>query len=114
MNRSAHAYLVECYAPGIDALAVERAGARARAACERMIHGGAIVAYLGAVLVAEDEVVFHAFRGQTAGDVAAASTAAGLAYERIVESVAVAVGPDGPDPAAILAGLRRTRRTNQA
>ena len=110
-------YLVECYAPGIDQPAVEAAATRAREAAAGLEAGGGAIEYLGAWLVASDEVVFHSFRSEGPDLVREASTSAGLAFERIVESVGI--GPDGmptvepPAPeraVAILAVGGATRR----
>lgn len=87
-------FLVECYAPGIDEPAVAAAAACAREVVARLVEDGERLAYLGAVLVAEDEVVFHAFGANDPALVEQASREAGLRHERIVESVAV----DGADP----------------
>jgi hypothetical protein len=86
-------YLVECYAPGIEQPAVEAAAGRARAAAAGLRASGGAIEYLGAWLVASDEVVFHSFRADDLEIVRAASTSAALAFERIVESVGI--GPDG-------------------
>ena len=60
-------WLVECYSPGIDRAAVASAGARARAAAAALGADDARVEYLGALLVARDEVVFHAFAAPDPG-----------------------------------------------
>jgi hypothetical protein len=86
-------YLVECYAPGIDQPAVEAAATRARVAVASLQAGGSSIEYLGAWLVASDEVVFHSFRADGPELVRDASTSAALAFERIVESVGI--GPTG-------------------
>jgi hypothetical protein len=86
-------YLVECYAPGIDQPAVEAAATRARAAVASLRADGGAIEYLGAWLVASDEVVFHSFRSEGPELVRDASTSAALAFERIVESVGI--GRDG-------------------
>ena len=67
---------------------------RARAAAVSLVASGERIEYLGAVLVAGDEVVFHAFAAADAVLVERASRSADLRFERIVESVAV----DGADP----------------
>jgi hypothetical protein len=93
-----HTWLVECFAPGIDDAAVAAAADRVRAVLARREAGGAGIEYLGALLMAEDEVVFHAFRGTDVEGVRAISTAAGLEFERVVESIGVlpgdALGPE--------------------
>lgn len=98
-------FLVECYVPGIDEPAVAEAAARARQTAARLAQGGEALAYLGAVLVAADEVVFHAFSAHDPALVEQASREAGLRHERIVESVAV----DGADPGLGWRGATRAR-----
>lgn len=95
-------WLVECYSPGIDRAAVASAGARARAAAAALGADDARVEYLGALLVARDEVVFHAFAAPDPGLVHEASERAGIRFERIVESVSVG---DGATPDALAALL---------
>jgi hypothetical protein len=82
-------YLVECYEPGVDDVAVAAAGARARVACAETGADNGSVEYLGALLVAEDEVVFHVFKARDAETVRHASRQAGLRFERVVESVTI-------------------------
>jgi hypothetical protein len=82
-------WLVECYGPDIDASSVAAASDRARAAVEIARARGAVIDYLGALLIATDEAVFHAFVAEHSLSVADASTRAGLAYTRIVESISV-------------------------
>jgi len=92
MTNADHAfrtYLVECYAPGIDQATVEADAARARDAAMNLRAGGGSIEYLGAWLVAADEVVFHSFRADGPDLVRDASTSAALAFERIVESVGI-------------------------
>jgi hypothetical protein len=82
-------FLVECYAPGIERTAVQSAGLRARAASAELREEGHAVEYLGALLVPEDEVVFHIFSSGSACTVHEASVRACVAHERVVESIAV-------------------------
>ena len=89
MTARARTWLVECYAPGIRSAAVAGEGDRIRAAAEIAMARGAIVEYLGALLVAGDEAVFHAFDADDETVVAEVARRAGLGYARIVESVAV-------------------------
>jgi hypothetical protein len=87
MPDRAHTYLVECFAPGIDDAAVAAAADRVRAVLADRPGSADPAAYLGALLMAEDEVVFHAFRAGDALLVREISEAAGLEFERVVESV---------------------------
>jgi hypothetical protein len=90
VNGKRRTWLVECYATGIGAVAVAGDGARIRAAVEVVREEDGRVEYLGALLVAGDEAVFHAFAAEGETEVAAVARRAGLRYARIVESVAVA------------------------
>jgi hypothetical protein len=92
-------WLVECYSPGIERDAVARAGERAREAALGLRRDGHVVDYLGALLVPDDEVVFHAFASESDALVGDVSRSAGLRYERVVESVTVSAlgSPDALD-----------------
>ena len=106
MPQPARTFLVECYLPGVDQAAVAEAGERARRAADQLVAGDREIAYLGAMLVAADEAVFHTFRASDAAVVREASIAAGLAFERIVESIGIQGDGSAVDPAALLAELR--------
>lgn len=86
-------FLAECYAPAIDEAAVEAAGARIRAAIAAAGQCPQPVAYAGAMLVPEDEVVFHVFVAGQARDVDETCRVACVEFARVVESVAVAGQP---------------------
>ena len=89
MTDASKTYVVECYVPGVDDVGVRRAADKAAAAV--LLLGGpeAGIEYLGALLMAVDEVVLHAFRASDRGLVSQAATAAGLPFERVIESVEV-------------------------
>jgi hypothetical protein len=93
-------WVVECYVPGVDDAAVRDAAERTAAQIRRLGPDHAGIEYLGALLMAVDEVVLHAFRAVDQEVVRGVSTAAGLRFERIVESVEVApaqfIRPAGP------------------
>lgn len=82
-------FVVECYVPGVDDLALQRAADATAGQVRRLGPAAGDVEYLGALLMAVDEVVLHAFRATDADLVRQVSTAAGLPFERIVESVEV-------------------------
>lgn len=82
-------YLVECYSPGVDRQDVESAAERALAASAELKNEGRSVEYVGAILVPEDEVVFHVFASECVGTVREASVRASVEYERVVESITV-------------------------
>lgn len=88
MAEASKTYVVECYVPGVDDAAVRRAADQAAAEVRRFTASLAIE-YLGALLMAPDEVVLHAFRATDPELVARVSTAAGLRFDRVVESVEV-------------------------
>jgi hypothetical protein len=88
----ARTFIVECYLPGIEEDAVIEASRQARDAAEALRREGAAIDYLGATFMPGDEVVFHAFRASGPAVVEAASRAAGLSFERIVESIGVGAG----------------------
>jgi hypothetical protein len=85
-------YLVECYVPGIEAPAVEAAAGRARASATALRDEGRQVEYSGAILVRDDEVVFHLFAAEDPAAVRDASVRARVPFERIVEAVAIGEG----------------------
>ncbi len=82
-------YLLECYKPGLERAEVESVIDRALAAAANLREEGRKVEYVGAILVPEDEVVFHVFAAESADTVREASVRASVEYERVVESVAV-------------------------
>lgn len=82
-------FLVECYTPGIERPAVEAAGRRAAAAAASMRAEGRTIEYLRALFVPGDEAVFHVFAADDADAVREAGVRADLAFERVVESIAV-------------------------
>ena len=89
MAEASKTYVVECYVPGVDDLAVQRAADATAGQVRRLVPPAADVEYLGALLMAIDEVVLHAFRAADPDVVRRVSTAAGLRFDRIVESVEV-------------------------
>jgi hypothetical protein len=82
-------YLVECYKPELERAEVESATDRALAASAELRCEARKVEYVGAILVPEDEVVFHVFTADCADTVREASMRAFVQYERVVESVPV-------------------------
>jgi hypothetical protein len=82
-------YLLECYKPGLERAEVESASGRALAAAADLREEGRNVEYAGAILVPEDEVVFHVFLADSADAVREASVRASVEYERVVESIPV-------------------------
>lgn len=89
MVTPARTYLVECYTPGIAQDAIEATAQRAREAVEAARITGRTIEYVNAIFVPDDEVVFHTFLSDDIETVRQASVAAGIPFERIIESVAV-------------------------
>lgn len=84
-------FIVECYAPGGARAEIEAAARRARiSAAEGSAEG---IAYLGALLVAEDELVFHVFEARRIEAVRETARRSLLSSERIVESVVLGIDP---------------------
>jgi hypothetical protein len=92
----ARTYIVECFLPDVDDHAVQQSADAAAAATRFVDMGAGGVEYLGALMIAVDEVVLHAFRASDLELVRQASAAAGISYARIVESVEIAAVGSGP------------------
>jgi hypothetical protein len=73
-------YLAECLWPGVTEADVRALDSRACATV------GGDVRYLGSTLVPEDEVVFCFFAGPSADAVRVAAEAAGIPFERVLET----------------------------
>jgi hypothetical protein len=107
MAEASKSYVVECFLPGVDDADVERSAASASAEVDQLAETAGLapgdIEYLGALFMAVDEVVLHVFRAVDPELVRQVSQAAGLPFERIVESVEVLPGalarPSG-DPSA--------------
>lgn len=93
MVEASKTWVVECYVPGVDDATVRRAADRAARAARALGERGLGIQYLGALLMAEDEVVLHAFRARDVDLVRRASTVAELAFARVIESVEVLPSP---------------------
>lgn len=88
MAAASKTWVVECYVPGVDDAGLRQAADHAAAEVRRHM-AGASIEYLGALLMATDEVVLHTFRATDAELVAHVAATAGLAFDRVVESVEV-------------------------
>jgi len=82
-------WLAESYSPGIRREDVAAAEERAASAVATLRGEGVAVAYLGALLVAGDEVVFHVFEADGATSVAEAVGRAAIEVARVVEAESV-------------------------
>lgn len=96
MSEVRRTYIVECFLPDVDDAAVQQSADAAAAASRFVDTGSGRVEYLGALLIAVDEVVLHAFRASDLELVREASMAAGISYARIVESVEISAVGSGP------------------
>lgn len=100
-------FLVECFAASADEVAVARAHDRLRSACADLRAAGAAIEYLGALLVPQDELVFHVVVSPDVNEVRNASRRAALHVERIVESLAIGTLPEA---AVVVPGPPERRR----
>lgn len=104
MAGPARTWLAECYSPGIDRHAVVQTAERALEAAAGLRRGGHAVRYLGALLVAEDEVVFQAFSADDAGPVHEVGRIAGIRFDRVVEVDTVRAAGGGDVIGQLFAG----------
>jgi len=87
-------FIVERYLPSVDRDQVSAAAERISVAVRDLDAEAGTIAYIGTMLVPEDEVVFHVIGAESAELVDRACRQAGVAFERIVESESI------PDQAA--------------
>jgi hypothetical protein len=79
-------YLVECFWPGVTREVLMAANERARDSAVARSREGCAVAFVGALLVPADEVVFFQFSAASEHDVTRAARAAELPFDRVSES----------------------------
>ncbi len=79
-------FLLEVFVSRSRASDLAAAEQRVREATERVSHDGALVAYVGATYVPEDETCFLVFESGSRDAVGEASRRAALAYQRIVHA----------------------------
>ena len=94
MAGSRAAFLVECFVPTSAEDGSTRVAHGIRAACVDLRAQGADIAYLGALVVPDDEIAFHLFMAADAELVLEASRRAALRVERVVRSVAICSGDE--------------------
>jgi hypothetical protein len=87
-------FFAECYVPGLRSTDVEKSVGLARAAAAELRDEGREVAYVRAIHVPDDEVVFHVFEASDGAVAREAARRSGLPFERVVESVSIG-GPSG-------------------
>ncbi len=78
-------FVAECFWPGVTQAALEALESRTRAAVDALAQGGVKVAYLGTILIRDDEVVLCRFAG-TENAVRIAAERAEIPFERILEA----------------------------
>lgn len=80
-------YLVESYLPATDGPEqLERVAARSRAAADELAREGAVLRYIEAILVPEDEMCLLVFEADSPALALEASARAGIAGERVLEA----------------------------
>ena len=84
--------MVECYWPAVTERQHAAAATRARHAADEARSRGRELEFLGSILIPVEETVFCLFAG-CEGDVRAASTRAGLPFERVLESIPSELAP---------------------
>jgi hypothetical protein len=94
-------FLLECYAPDISRTDVEAVGRRAASAAWQLRDEGHEIEYVHALLVPGDDAVFHVFVADAIDIVREAGERAGIAFERVVESVSVEAEPGPPQPGLV-------------
>jgi hypothetical protein len=90
-------YLVECYAPDVVRAEVEAEAARISASAADLEREGESIAYVGALLVPRDEVVFHLFAASSEVAVRDVGARAAVALDRVLEAVPYILVDQLPD-----------------
>jgi hypothetical protein len=80
-------YIVECFWPDVKPVEVAQRAESARASAARLSRAGRSVAFAGSMFVPGDDVVFYLFEGVSSDVVGEACVDAGIAFERVVETV---------------------------
>jgi hypothetical protein len=79
--------MAECFWPDVHEEDIEHGAERIRDSASQLSREGKRVDYAGSILVPGDEVVFYLFDSESADDVREVCERAGIAFERVVESV---------------------------
>ncbi len=80
-------FLLELYISRTDDLAVVRGAVEARVAAEALTREGTPIRYVRSIFVPEDETCFYLYEAASVEAVREAAHRAGLAFERIAETV---------------------------
>ena len=82
-------YLAECLWPGVTESDLRELDVRVMASTAASRDSNTRVRYLGAMLVAEDDVAFFFFAGDSALSVETVARGAGIPFERVVASTRI-------------------------
>jgi hypothetical protein len=104
-------YLVEWYAPDVARAEVEAAAARISASVADPESEGQAIAYIGALLVPHDEMVFHLFTASSEAAVRDASLRAAVVFDRVVEAVPYLFANEGRTSRKAILGTTAGPRT---
>jgi hypothetical protein len=91
-------YLVECYAPDIARSDVVAVSIRAASAAAQMRNEGRGIEYVRALLMPDDDAVFHLFAADAIETVREAGERAQISFARVVESELVEAQQPAQDP----------------
>ena len=80
-------YTAKCYWPGVTERQLEQAAARAVLEAATTSRAGSTIAYLGAILFEEDELVLCLFDAASRAAVRATTDRAGIPCERVIDSL---------------------------
>jgi hypothetical protein len=80
-------FTAKCFWPAVTLAEVDRAGDRARHAARQLRRAGATVAYLGAFVVEEDELVLCLFEASAGTAVTDVTQRACIPCERLMQTV---------------------------
>lgn len=110
-------FLVEAYVPASDQAHANAAGRRLEDATAGLRAEGRPISLVSGMVLVDDELALYLFRSRAAATVADALSNAGIAYDRIAESVplrlrdlASPVTEQPAAPAAVIARGARDRR----
>ena len=84
---AAMVYAAKCYWPGVSKDQLQHAAGIAQREAEELSRSGKPVAYLGALLFPDDELVLFLFDSASRGAVTQANERAGIPCERLMQSV---------------------------
>ncbi len=86
-------FLVESYAPRLDAEGLELIVGRAQAAAESLDGPSGRVRHVRSYVVPGDEMCFHVFEAASVEEVVRVCELAGIEVERVVDAIGAGSGP---------------------